>query len=70
MMNHKMHKNVVLILWRRYKTILGRGSGLLISPNLVLTSAHNFFYEYVRIEDKTFEIYPGICGPLANPYRI
>lgn len=47
-MNERLHKNVVAIIWR-YKFRIGRGSGLLISQNLVLTSAHNFFFQRTRI---------------------
>ena len=43
-----MHKFIVAIVWR--KTIgkalcIGRGSGVLVSPNLILTVAHNFYYK-------------------------
>jgi len=69
-MSNKLHKNIVSIIWRESNTRIGRGSGLLISPNVVLTSAHNLFYKGKRVPEKWFEIYPGLCGVVEKPYKI
>ena len=51
-MKERLHKFIVAIVWRG-KNInippVGRGSGVLISPNLVLTVAHNFYHEGHRV---------------------
>ena len=42
-----MHKFMVAIVWRKTMgkvLCIGRGSGVLISPNLILTVAQNFYY--------------------------
>ena len=72
-MTQKLHKNVVAIIWKQTKfhaDTIGRGSGLLISKDLVLTSAHNFYNKKERIGDAFFEIYPCQYGPLIKPYKI
>lgn len=42
------------------KTI--RGSGILISSNLVLTAAHNVWANKVSQEVSNIKFYPGVCG--------
>lgn len=45
----------VAIIWRNNKlqaSTVGRGSGLLISKNLVLTVAHNFYNKMLRVDDE------------------
>ena len=42
-----MHKFIVAVVWRKTMgkvLCIGRGSGVLISPNLILTVAQNFYY--------------------------
>jgi len=72
-MTEKLHKNVVAIIWKQKQAHfdqVGRGSGLLISKNLVLTSAHNFYYKKERVSDTSFDIYPGQYGSLGRSYKI
>lgn len=69
-MVQNLHKNIVAIIWRNRYNRVGRGSGVLISKDLVLTCAHNFYYEEKRVEDILFSIYPGACGKLERPYKI
>jgi hypothetical protein len=49
-MKEIMHKNVAAIIWRT-KLGCGKGSGLLLSSNLILTCAHNFFSDMVRVDN-------------------
>ena len=45
-----------------------KGSGVLISPDLVLTVAHNVWLRQGNQENYNIKFYPGLCGPLsANP---
>ena len=72
-MKEQLHRFMVAIVWRKEifnspKT--GRGSGILISPNLVLTVAHNFYFDGDRVEDKFFELFVGQSGPMLRPYKI
>ena len=41
-MTETMHKNMVVINWKK-EGAQGKGSGVLISKNLVFTCAHNFY---------------------------
>jgi V8-like Glu-specific endopeptidase len=46
---------------------LGKSSGILISPNLVLTCSHNLAFikrDLPRELYKDFMFYPGACGLL------
>ena len=68
-MNYRLHKFQTAII-RREKGNDGRGSGILISPNLVLTCAHNFWSNMQIVDANYFEIYVGQSGLLEKPYRI
>ena len=72
-----LHKWQVAIVWKLDKSQgnrVGRGSGLLISRDLVLTAAHNFYYEFLgkmhQVDINRVNLYPGQCGQLSNPYKI
>lgn len=70
-MNEKLHKNIVAIVWKNSFGLVGRGSGLLVSPNLVLTCAHNLYNDrFERVEEEYFRIYPGQHGSLGAAYRV
>ena len=71
-MDQAIHKNIVAIVWiePKYQSV-GRGSGLLISRNLVLTCSHNFFTKSLERVSKDFiSIYPGLSGKLVSPYKV
>ena len=69
-MEEAIHKNIAVVLWM-HQNVVGRGSGLLISRNLILTCAHNFFNRNREMVDLSFySIYPGQSGKLVDPYRI
>jgi hypothetical protein len=70
-MNEKLHKNIVAIIWRNNFGMVGRGSGLLISPNLILTCAHNLYNDIFEIvESEHLNIYHGLYGTLGKSYKI
>ncbi len=68
-MSNPLHKHIVAIVWRD-KFRYGHGSGLLISQNLILTSAHNLFYMKSRVPNQNFKIYIGQCGEMKVYYSI
>ncbi len=60
-----LHKWQVAIVWKldQYQgNKVGRGSGLLISSDLVLTAAHNFYYNMQRVDNQRVNLYPGQFG--------
>ena len=68
-MNHVLHKWQVAIVWKLDNlqgNKVGRGSGLLISRDLVLTAAHNFYYECLgkmhKVDMEKINLYPGQYG--------
>ena len=68
-MSSRIHKFQTVIISRPQDSI-GRGSGNLISPNLVLSAAHNFYFNKQPINLDLFYIFPGAYGPLTEPYSI
>jgi hypothetical protein len=70
-MEQLLHRNIAALLWRdpKYHKI-GRGSGMFISKNLLLTSAHNFFNKTQKVPLELFEIYPKQCGKISKCYKI
>jgi V8-like Glu-specific endopeptidase len=68
-MQHVLHKWQVAIVWKLDKSQgskIGRGSGLLISKDLVLTAAHNFYYSIFgqtkNVDLDKVNMYPGQYG--------
>ena len=66
-----LHRFTGVILFQDPITkLIGKGTGILISQNLVLTVSHNIFnlkmgHEYVKIL-----FFPGACGRLRKAYEI
>lgn len=73
-MNELIHQNTGLILFRVNSLLggrgKGRGTGLLISPNLVLTAAHIIYNQKNKEEHQDFVFYPGQSGPIGEGYRV
>jgi V8-like Glu-specific endopeptidase len=64
----RLHKYIGAILANNKtmgKSII-KGSGILISPDLVLTCAHNVWFERGNQENYNIKFYPGLCGPLKS----
>lgn len=49
---------------------VGLGTGILLSPDLVLTSAHNLVLWKDHKMYSKFRFYPGQSGPLQKYYEI
>ena len=63
------HKNIGAITFDVYHSSgKGYGSGLLISPNIVLTAAHVVYYIQTSTYNTNFLFYPGQYGKL-DPLR-
>ena len=57
-MDKRLHKfTCAIVIKQGGRTAVG--SGMLISKNLVLTCAHNFFLQSNRVDDASMKIYPG-----------
>jgi V8-like Glu-specific endopeptidase len=48
----------------------GMGTGLLVSPNLVLTCAHNLYNPATGEMYRDHKFYHGQCGPMKRHYNI
>ena len=71
-MDEKLHRNIVYIFWKNHQfNQYGRGTGLLISSDLILTCAHNLYNTCFQLVPKeSFEIYRAPCSPLPDlPYK-
>ena len=47
-----------------------KGSGILISKDLVLTCAHNFYYKGLLVAKEKVKIYVAPFGELINPLYV
>jgi V8-like Glu-specific endopeptidase len=64
-MQKPIHKFTGALTFRsRSRTELGKGTATLISPNLVLTSAHNIYNKEKGEVYYDLRFYPGQCGVL------
>ena len=64
-MSKRLHRFTAAIIWKETGKI-GRGTGLLVSANLILTVAHNLYYGPVRVQNNSIKIYPGAFVDLKN----
>jgi len=64
-MKKRLHKFVSAIIWKEAGQN-GEGTGFLISRNLVLTVAHNFYNGEIRLKNDSIKIYPGAFGELKD----
>ena len=68
-MKKRLHKHQAVIIFR-YKNLKLWGSGVSISKDLVLTSAHNFFIGDELMDKVDYFIYPGHAGSLKKAFKI
>lgn len=64
----RLHKHIGALLASN-KSVPGEhilGSGVLISPDLVLTAAHNVWYRNKKQENFNIKFYPKLCGSLKS----
>ena len=66
-MEHVLHKSIGALIVRAINGF-GKGTGMLISPNLVLTAAHNLYNSTTGEEHTDFKFYPGQNGTLTKYY--
>lgn len=78
-MDSLLHKLTCAIMWRR-GTLVSNFSGILISPDLVLTCAHGLYntqdlrehskHTQERVKDNEIEVYPGQFGVMKKPFQV
>jgi hypothetical protein len=64
------HRLLGAILMEDKYGMIGLGTGILISPDLVLTAAHNIFKFSHRQFFKNFRFYLGQFGPLGTYVKV
>ena len=72
-MSLPIHRHIGALLFKKDvegRKSYGKGSGILISPNLVLTAAHNLCLQTTREEYHHFRFYPGHSGDMHDCYNI
>ena len=66
-MQNLLHKNIGPLISEDQNAIHKMsGTAFLISPNLVLTCAHNIYYRPKNIMYQKLLFYPGQCGELKE----
>ena len=66
-MEEQLHKHIGVLRYRSRLSIPeGGGTGFLISPNLVLTVAHNVVDKKTKEVYQDIVFYPGHHGPLKR----
>lgn len=70
-MSKQLHKHIGVILFRINQTSkMGRGTGILISPDLVLTCAHNIYNKFSGELHREIKFYHGQCGVMEKHCEI
>ena len=70
-MSEEMHRYIGAISFKDLgRKKVGKGSGILISPNLVLTAAHNLLFAKTKEKYADLVFYPGHSGILEGGVRI
>jgi hypothetical protein len=68
-MQKRLHRFTSAIIWEEAGQI-GRGTGFLVSSNLIITVAHNLFNRGIRVGKEAIKIYVGAYGELKNPCTV
>ena len=69
-MSKKIHKHIGALTFNLKNGKTCSGSGVLLSPNLVLTVAHNIYCKTTRQIFSNFKFYPAQCGIMNKYYEI
>jgi hypothetical protein len=70
-MRQPLHRHIGLLCFRNKENdSIGRGTGVLISPNLVLTAAQNVWSRTAKADNYEFMFYPGLNGDLKGYKKI
>ena len=70
-MSKSIHKTIGPLIFRnKANSLVGKGTGILISPNLVLTGAQNIWNRKANSENDEFAFYPGQYGELKDKKRV
>jgi V8-like Glu-specific endopeptidase len=65
-----LHRSMVALTFVNGMRKLCVGSGVLISPNLVLTAAHNVYDKNYQSEHDNFKVYQGADGVAKKYYEV
>ena len=70
-MTGPIHKHIGVLLFESEHTIAyGKGTAMLISPNLALTCAHNIFNRRTGEQYCKIKFFPGQAGVLERPMEV
>ena len=70
-MGKSIHRHIGPLIFRNQSdSLLGRGTGVLISPNLVLTAAQNVWSRRTKNENIELTFHPGQHGELREGKKV
>lgn len=71
MMRELPHRLIGAVIFKKHnKADISLGTGILISPDIVLTAAHNLYNFKNKAEHKKFRFYLGQSGRLTSYYSV
>ena len=69
-MARPLHKWIGALQFTDVGDVAGIGTGCLISPNIVLTAAHNIYNSRMRAYNKNFLFYLAVYGELRKAHEV
>ena len=70
-MRSPIHKHTGILLFRQFnQNGIGKGTAIAISPNIILTAAHNVYDVLTEEQHSGFRFFPGQSGTLEQYYNI